>query len=42
MTVLSHALRGGPPTAQSRILANEFGAYAVELLLKGTKKRGGC
>ncbi len=39
LTVLGHALRGGPPTAQSRILANKFGAYAVELLLKGAKKR---
>jgi len=32
-------LRGGPPTAQSRILANQFGALAVELLSKGTKKK---
>ncbi|MBS7646212.1 6-phosphofructokinase [Candidatus Bathyarchaeota archaeon] len=39
LTVLGHALRGGPPTAQSRVLANQFGAYAVELLLRGTKKR---
>lgn len=39
LTVLGHALRGGPPTAQSRILANQFGAYAVELLLKGAKRR---
>ncbi len=39
MTILGHALRGGPPTAQSRILANQFGALAVELLLKGAKKK---
>jgi 6-phosphofructokinase 1 len=38
LNVLGHALRGGPPTAQSRILANQFGAYAVDLLLKGEKK----
>lgn len=38
LTVLGHTLRGGPPTAQSRILANQFGAYAVGLLLKGAKK----
>jgi len=39
LTILGHALRGGAPTAQSRILANQFGANAVELLLKGAKKR---
>ncbi len=39
LTILGHALRGGAPTAQSRILANQFGAHAVELLLKGAKKR---
>lgn len=39
LTILGHALRGGSPTAQSRILANQFGAHAVELLLKGAKKR---
>lgn len=38
LTVLGHTQRGGPPTARSRILANQFGAYAVELLLKGAKK----
>jgi 6-phosphofructokinase 1 len=38
LTVLGHGQRGGPPTARSRILANQFGAYAVELLLKGAKK----
>lgn len=38
LIVLGHALRGGPPTAQSRILANQFGAYTVDLLLKGEKK----
>jgi 6-phosphofructokinase 1 len=39
LTILGHALRGGAPTAQSRILANQFGAHAVELLLKGAKKK---
>ncbi|MEM2946888.1 MAG: 6-phosphofructokinase [Candidatus Bathyarchaeia archaeon] len=39
LTILGHALRGGSPTAQSRILANQFGAHAVELLLKRAKKR---
>lgn len=38
LIILGHALRGGPPTAQSRILANQFGAYAVDLLLKGEKR----
>ncbi|HKZ93626.1 MAG TPA: 6-phosphofructokinase, partial [Candidatus Bathyarchaeia archaeon] len=38
LTILGHALRGGPPTAQSRILANQFGAYSVGLLLKGAEK----
>jgi len=38
LTILGHALRGGPPTAMSRILANQFGVYAVDLLLKGAEK----
>ena len=38
LTILGHTLRGGPPTAQSRILANQFGSYTVDLLLKGAKK----
>ncbi|MEM2905928.1 MAG: 6-phosphofructokinase [Candidatus Bathyarchaeia archaeon] len=38
LTILGHAQRGGPPTARSRILASQFGAYAVELLLSGAKK----
>jgi 6-phosphofructokinase 1 len=38
LTVLGHALRGGPPTAQSRILANQFGALAVHFLLEGAEK----
>lgn len=41
LTILGHALRGGPPTAQSRILANQFGALAVELILNGAKKMVG-
>jgi len=39
LTILGHALRGGAPTAHSRILANQFGVHAVELLLKGARKR---
>ncbi|MDH5451025.1 MAG: 6-phosphofructokinase [Candidatus Bathyarchaeota archaeon] len=39
LTILGYIQRGGPPTACSRILANQFGAYAVELLLKGAEKR---
>jgi 6-phosphofructokinase 1 len=38
LTILGHALRGGSPTAQSRVLANQLGAYAVGLLLKGATK----
>ena len=39
LTILGYIQRGGPPTACSRILANQFGAYAVELLRKGAEKR---
>jgi len=39
LTVLGHAQRGGSPTARSRILGNQFGAHAVELLLEGAKKQ---
>lgn len=35
VTVLGHIQRGGSPTAADRVLASRFGAYAVELLLKG-------
>jgi len=38
LTVLGHMQRGGPPTAQSRILANQLGAQAVELILEGAQK----
>jgi len=38
LTVLGHMQRGGPPTAQSRILANQLGAHAVELILRGAQK----
>ncbi|MCG0239325.1 MAG: 6-phosphofructokinase [Firmicutes bacterium] len=38
VTVLGHIQRGGPPTAQDRILASRLGAKAVELLAEG---RGG-
>ncbi len=39
LTVLGYIQRGGTPTAQSRILASEFGNHAVDLLLKGEKKK---
>lgn len=39
LTILGHTLRGGAPTADSRILANQMGAYAVDLLLGGERKR---
>jgi 6-phosphofructokinase 1 len=39
LTVLGYIQRGGMPTAQSRILASEFGHHAVDLLLEGEKKR---
>ncbi|MFW6111223.1 MAG: hypothetical protein ACOC6H_04225 [Thermoproteota archaeon] len=32
-------MRGGPTTAQSRILANKIGALTAELLLKGVKNK---
>ncbi|MFO7173597.1 MAG: 6-phosphofructokinase [Bacillota bacterium] len=38
VTVLGHIQRGGPPTAQDRILASRLGAKAAELLAEG---RGG-
>lgn len=37
ITVLGHIQRGGSPTAQDRVLASRFGAYAVEMLLDGHK-----
>jgi 6-phosphofructokinase 1 len=33
--VLGHLQRGGSPTSYDRVLATRFGAYAVELLVKG-------
>ncbi|MEM2900875.1 MAG: ATP-dependent 6-phosphofructokinase, partial [Thermoplasmata archaeon] len=39
LTILGYIQRGGIPTAQSRILASEFGSYAVNLLLEGERKR---
>lgn len=33
--ILGHQQRGGPPTAQDRILASRMGAAAVDTLLKG-------
>lgn len=38
-TVLGHVQRGGSPTVRDRVLASEFGYYAVELLEKGIGNR---
>lgn len=35
VSVLGHMQRGGSPTARDRVLASQFGARAVELLLAG-------
>ena len=34
-TILGHVQRGGTPTANDRILSTRYGAYAVELVMKG-------
>ncbi|MCL6637648.1 MAG: 6-phosphofructokinase [Alicyclobacillus sp.] len=39
VTVLGHIQRGGPPTAQDRILASQLGAFAVELLRQGASAK---
>jgi 6-phosphofructokinase 1 len=39
LTTLGYIQRGGTPTAESRILASEFGYHAVNLLLEGEKER---
>jgi 6-phosphofructokinase 1 len=36
VSVLGYIQRGGSPTASDRVLASRLGAYAVDLLLKGT------
>src|SRR5690606_30128335 len=38
VSVLGHIQRGGSPSARDRVLASEFGARAVEVLIDG---RGG-
>ena len=35
VTVLGHLQRGGPPTADDRLLASAFGVYAVDLIAAG-------
>ncbi|MBS7345858.1 MAG: 6-phosphofructokinase [Caryophanon sp.] len=35
VSVLGHMQRGGSPTARDRVLASQFGARAVELLIEG-------
>ncbi len=37
--VLGHVQRGGTPVAADRVLATQFGDYAMELLLTGKKNR---
>lgn len=39
LTTLGYIQRGGTPTAESRILASEFGYHAINLLLEDEKKR---
>ena len=38
-TVLGHTQRGGTPVAADRVLATQFGHYAMELLLAGNANR---
>ena len=37
--VLGHVQRGGTPIAADRVLATQFGDYAMELLLGGKRNR---
>jgi len=39
VTILGHIQRGGTPTAWDRILASKMGAEAVNLLMKGERKK---
>lgn len=39
VTILGHIQRGGTPTAWDRILASKMGAEAVQLLVKGERKK---
>ncbi|MGA2089879.1 MAG: 6-phosphofructokinase [Endomicrobiales bacterium] len=39
ISTLGYIQRGGTPSARSRILACQFGAYAVDLLVAGSKNR---
>jgi 6-phosphofructokinase 1 len=39
VSVLGHIQRGGSPTARDRVLASQFGAHAVELLMEGKAGR---
>ncbi len=38
LSVLGHIQRGGSPSARDRVLASQFGARAVESLLRGNEK----
>ncbi len=38
-TILGHVQRGGSPTARDRVLASQYGAYAVDLLAAGKSNR---
>ncbi len=38
-TVLGHVQRGGSPSGRDRVLASQYGAYAVELLSAGQSNR---
>lgn len=39
VSVLGHLQRGGAPSARDRVLASQFGYYAVEELLKGSTNK---
>lgn len=38
-TILGHVQRGGRPSSRDRVLASQFGAYAVDLLAEGKSNR---
>jgi 6-phosphofructokinase 1 len=38
-TILGHVQRGGMPTAYDRIMASEFGVYAINILIQGKNNR---
>ena len=41
-TILGHVQRGGSPSVRDRVVASQFGAYAVDILLAGKSNRIVC